>query len=606
MAPEEAGGDAELTLDDLKLADDASGPSEDTAWEIEQGIPQASDQVLTKYHQGRDALIAQENKHRSDESFRSLLSPLAREAASIVSAIRFEESQTVWTPDYEDSLAWRTQQDIFPGMMFTLAKERMEQTKIWQIVRKMPKGALLHCHLEAMVDFGWLFGTAIAEDGMCISADRPILEAADCETAKLRFQYTKPSSTDFKSSLYSKDYTPDTLVPLMNGAEAFPSDPEGNGGGIDDFVDWLCSRCTISPDDSLNHHHGPNDVWRRFMGCFELGRQVIYYEPIFRKFLRQFFEKLLEDGVRYVDIRIAFTFVYQQAGREEPDEGYDALLTVMEEEIKAFQATEQGKSFWGARLIWTTLRGLDNRAIADSMLQCIAAKQAHPDLIAGYDLVGQEDLGRPLSDLALLLLWFRKQCAQAGVAIPFFFHAGETCQSGGDADLNLFDAFLLGTRRIGHGFSIYKHPLLMNMAKDRRVLVECCPISNEVLRLTSSIASHPLPAMLAQGVPVALCNDDPAMLGQGTAGMSHDFFQCLQSIESLGLEGLGALAENSVRWAAFEDADSKTWTEGIRDGAYGKTGIRAQRMKEWKQDWEKFCQWVVLEFGADVDVDPDE
>lgn len=239
------------------------------------------------------------------------------------------------------------------------------------------------------------------------------------------------------------------------------------------------------------------------------------------------------------------------------------------------------------------------------MKHLIATKQAHPTLIAGYDLVGQEDPGRTLSDLTPLLFWFRKQCSQAGVNIPFFFHAGETLGSGTETDHNLFDAILLGTRRLGHAFSLYKHPLLMNMVRDRKICVECCPISNEVLRLTSSISSHPLPALLAQGVPVALGNDDPAILGQEDAGLSHDFFQTLQAVESLGLDGLGALAENSVRYAAFEDADPKVWTEELKKGMFGE-GLRARRMKEWKSAWERFCQWVVIEFGADVDLEPGE
>lgn len=234
------------------------------------------------------------------------------------------------------------------------------------------------------------------------------------------------------------------------------------------------------------------------------------------------------------------------------------------------------------------------------MKECIRLKIAYPDLISGFDLVGQEDAGRPLADLTPLLFWFRKQCASAGVTIPFFFHAGETLGTGTEADLNLFDAILLGTRRLGHAFSLYKHPLLMNMVRDKRLLVECCPVSNEVLRLTGSIMSHPLPALLAQGVPVALCNDDPGILGQGLAGMSHDFWQVLQGFESLGLEGLGALAENSVRWAAFEDQETREWTEDVKNGAFGG-GVRARRMKEWRREWEKFCQWVVLEFGVDED-----
>ncbi len=246
------------------------------------------------------------------------------------------------------------------------------------------------------------------------------------------------------------------------------------------------------------------------------------------------------------------------------------------------------------------------------MEQCIAAKQEFPDLIAGFDLVGQEDLGRPLKDLTPELFWFRKRCVEEGLEIPFFFHAGEGLGDGDETDSNLFDAMLLGTRRIGHGFSLYKHPLLIEMVKEKRILVESCPISNEVLRLTSSITSHPLPALLARGVAVALCNDDPAILGQNTNGMSHDFWQALQGWENLGLEGLGALAENSVRWAAFEDQTTPDWNRDIKMASVGK-GVRAERLKEWAAEWERFCLWVMEEFGLDYgsvddgnDVDDDD
>lgn len=236
-----------------------------------------------------------------------------------------------------------------------------------------------------------------------------------------------------------------------------------------------------------------------------------------------------------------------------------SMFTVLSEELDRFRATPEGASFWGIRMIWTSVRSEPTRSIIQSMDDCIATKLSHPTLLSGYDLVGLEDGGRPLTSLLPELFWFRKQCAMEGVTIPLFLHAGETLGDGTHADGNLYDAVLLGTRRIGHAFSLYKHPRLVEAVKDRRVLVESCPISNEMLRLTGSIMQHPLPALLARGVACALCNDDPAILGQDTAGMTHDFWQALQGWENLGLAGLGSLAENSVRWAAFEDQTAEEW-----------------------------------------------
>lgn len=314
------------------------------------------------------------------------------------------------------------------------------------------------------------------------------------------------------SSIWSSDYKPSTPVLLSKAVESFPE------GGRTGFLAWLKDRCTITNTESIEHHHGVDAVWRKFSSVFTILNNIIFYEPIFRKFMRRMMQQLLADGVKWIDLRLAFTFFYYAEGKEEPEPSYERMFKVFGEEIERFKASEEGKEFWGCRMIWTGIRVLDTRKIVEDMDQCIFVKQLYPELISGYDLVGQEDAGRPLKDLLPELFWFKKQCAQEGIDIPFFFHAGECLGDGSDTDQNLFDAVLLGTRRIGHGFSLYKHPLLIDMVKEKRILVESCPISNEVLRLCASVMSHPLPALLARGVACSLCNDDPAILGQDTAG----------------------------------------------------------------------------------------
>ena len=82
---------------------------------------------------------------------------------------------------------------------------------------------------------------------------------------------------------------------------------------------------------------------------------------------------------------------------------------------------------------------------------CLALKQAFPHLLAGFDVVGHEDSLNPLLDFIEPLQRFQERQKELGVDLPFLFHAGETLGDGTNADMNLYDAILLGTKRIGHG-----------------------------------------------------------------------------------------------------------------------------------------------------------
>lgn len=200
-------------------------------------------------------------------------------------------------------------------------------------------------------------------------------------------------------------------------------------------------------------------------------------------------------------------------------------------------------NFWSVRFIWTVSRGKARPLVIADMKNAIAKtkKQFFPDLIAGYDLISQEDLGRPLIDLAPELIWFQRQTQALNLAIPYFFHAGETLGDANLTDSNLFDVAMFGTRRIGHGFSLFKHPLMMEKCKEQDIMVEVCLISNEALRLNGNILQHSLPALVAHGVPTSLNNDDPAIEGQDDAGLSYDYFEAVQGFQNLGLAGTVSL-----------------------------------------------------------------
>ncbi|KAK5938249.1 hypothetical protein PMZ80_009219 [Knufia obscura] len=576
-------------------------------WELDEGVPQVDDPFIQKYMSGRNALIEQEKKQRHDRAFKATMTPIAKKAAKILQAIRKQELKEKWTSKYEESLAEHNDGNLYPGMMFSLARDRAESTELWRILERMPKGCLLHAHMDAMFNIEWLIDQNLQEKGIHIIAPGPLTvqkrSAMPGRTVPPSFQIRYFSEADMAKvnnkgmSIWKSTYVANTPIPIREAQRTFPDDDTT-------FKKWLASKCRIEPEESLQHHHGLDAIWRRFQSTFPVIEQLLFYEPIFRRAMQMMLGDLAKDGIMYVDLRMAFLFQFFLTGKNTPEQGYTKFFQVWGEEIEKFKKTEAGKNFKGARMIWTIIRVFDNRMIADNMKQCIAIKKKFPQLICGFDCVGQEDNGRTLADLTPLLFWFKKQCAEAGVDIPFFFHAGECLGDGNSTDNNLYDAILLGTRRIGHGYSMFKHPLLIDMVKEKKILIESCPISNEVLRLSSSILSHTLPALLARGVSVSLNNDDPCILGYGKNGLTHDFWQCFMAFDNLGLEGLGTMAENSVKWCAIEDQKQADWIKGINDGYMGKT-VKAQMMKAWRTEFEKWCQFVILEYPQYAESDED-
>ncbi|KAG9008048.1 hypothetical protein FRB94_013813 [Tulasnella sp. JGI-2019a] len=86
---------------------------------------------------------------------------------------------------------------------------------------------------------------------------------------------------------------------------------------------------------------------------------------------------------------------------------------------------------------------------------------------------------------------------------------------------------------------------------------------------------HPLPALLNNGVPVALCCDDPSVFGN--LGLSYDFFQVLVASEITGLVALGIMARESLVSSSLGENEKIT------------------ALEKWDRCWLKFLTKLIEE-----------
>lgn len=225
-------------------------------------------------------------------------------------------------------------------------------------------------------------------------------------------------------------------------------------------------------------------------------------------------------------------------------------------------------SFIGAKVIFSRSRLTDPTTVEEYLKDAMTLKSQFPNLICGFDMVGQEDLGKPLQ-------YFLPELLKVANSMDFFFHAGETNWYGTTTDENLFDAVLLRTKRIGHGFALNKHPTLANLVKERDICIEVNPLSNQVLHLVKDLRNHPAAYFIANNFPMVISSDDPGFWG--AAPLSHDFYATFLGIASAhaDLRFLKQLAMNSIKYSCMDP------------------NMKNMAFEKWRQNWNKWIENIV-------------
>jgi adenosine deaminase len=236
--------------------------------------------------------------------------------------------------------------------------------------------------------------------------------------------------------------------------------------------------------------------------------------------------ELAGQNVRYAELTLT---PYSSIARGIPAEAFCEAVE---------DARRRARTDHGVELRWCfDIPGEAGLPAADVTLE--VATRHRPDGLVSFGLGGPE-IGVPRAQFAP---HFRAAIAEGLHSVP---HAGEST-----GPETVWDALTyLGAERIGHGIAAAQDPRLLEHLRETGIPLEVCPTSNVRTRSVPSLAEHPLPALVAAGVPVTINSDDPPMF----ATTLNAEYAVAAGLLGLDPAGVAELARAGVRASFLDDA----------------------------------------------------
>lgn len=405
------------------------------------------------------------------------------------------------------------------------------ETSLYQVLLTMPKGADLHNHTDAYLPLDELVAFLETRDDVLISVE-----------------------PDTYCTLYARDGGSEIPEGACTVGEALES-------GLVTLED-LKNAWTISGAGSTD------DVWGHFESIFTAQDALTGTPELVQAYYTAAFTYYAEHNVMRVELRAFF------AGTEEGEVAVAKALR------QAYYDVRDAYPDFTVSVIASAGKTMSRDSeissiMANSLAVYEQVKDEYDpddvkDFVIGIDLVGEEDASLPLEEYADLL----EDIVERHPGLNLYLHAGESLDPEND---NVIDAYLLGARRIGHGFNLYRYPELLELVKEEGIAIEVCPISNQTLRYDYDLRLHPAYEYLKRGVAIVICSDDPAY--QEHSILTDDYYAVTVAWK-LSLAEVKQLVLNSWEYSALSDADREkavaawevawdAWIDEVIEGAEG-------------------------------------
>jgi adenosine deaminase CECR1 len=425
-----------------------------------------------------------------------------------------------------------------PAKHFFKSKTHIYSTPLFGLLKQMPKGAVQHLHPSAAVSFHWIVERAVREkdcyvfweesNAVNLKGELAFFKAGTAPKGFYSTVQLNKSVTNFKTKLY------ELLI----------------------FDDSMMADST--------------DIWKEFEFRFKRIEAFNSYQPVTEDFYVSLFDSLAADGVQHVELR---THLSDNLYDLEHARGYytgDSVIKYIQNAVQRTRANREPN--FSCALIYTNVRFYPVEVIKADLVRAFEFRSKYPQLVKAYDLVAHEDAG--YTTRFYLDAWLsRDSLARAySIDLPFCFHDGESTWQHLS---NVYDAVMLKTRRLGHGFNLSFFPAAEAEVIRSETCVEVSPLSNQILGYITDLRLHPAHAWIKHGMQISISPDDPSIFGY--TGVTPDYWSIFLAWE-LDLRSLKQLAINSIRYSFLEERQKKN------------------ALENWNKKWIDFIQ-VINKYG---------
>lgn len=167
--------------------------------------------------------------------------------------------------------------------------DEIQQSKLFQILKKMPKGGILHSHDTAICSANYVVSLTYWED---------------------LWQRTENGTNKIVEFRFSRDQ-PKSMAEDDTGTWRLVKDVRAEVGALT-YDQQIRAMFTLF-DKNVHpkvQFKDVNDVWDRFMGIFILNGPIITYAPAWKAYYKNALKEMQEDGVQYLELRSTLPKVY--------------------------------------------------------------------------------------------------------------------------------------------------------------------------------------------------------------------------------------------------------------------------------------------------------